>query len=177
MNLLKDQEFIKGVISICSVAFLISIFELVLYYTTVKSTFVNGINSLVEMVNVNVDIEVINIIKGISENDENTGDYINNLKLAFYIMFLLFILSIILYFINLLKIYKLTHRTYKGMYPVYISIFGIFIILMLFQIIILEISKKFNFGNIDELKLRFINSLIVSRNGEKIKIPDGNALF
>lgn len=181
-NLLKNTEFLRGLISIGVVAFLVSIFELVLYYVVIKKTFVEAINNMLDNVQI-YDLEdsiggdsMVNMLRGLSENDAKLAEYVNTLKMWIIILELGVILFFILWAYNKLKRNSRTEIFGTNLWPVAVNVLFIFMILMSFQLIIFQFSKSFNYGSDEEMDLRVVNAFLKTKGEPLIDLPSGTSL-
>lgn len=183
-KLINDPIFIRGIIGIFIVAIIMSIFELILYYKFAWPKFKDSILTKLNPIGIfdsddfSTHINtILNILKGISKNDENNDNYINSLKATImsFVIIILFILTLFMF--NRLEILTKNHIFGKDIIPIILNSVVVFIVLIIFQIIILFFSLNYNYGNEEELELRFVNSLLKARGEQEIDLPSGTDLF
>lgn len=184
IQIVNDPIFIRGVIGIFIVAIMMTIFELVLYYGFAWPKFKNSIITQLNDIGIfdskNIFTEnntVLNILKGVSKNDENSDNYTNSLKAGIMscIIIMLFFMLIFMW----VKLETITKNDIfgKDIVPVVLNSLAIFVILIIFQILVLFYSMDYNYGSQDEIELRFVNSLLKARNEEIIDLPSGTNIF
>lgn len=152
--------------------------ETIIYYGFVRKEFVNGINTgLLDNIDLDLPID-INLLEGISKNSEIRGNYINNLKLIIIVLELVVIFFMIIYMMGKIKLFKFKNTQESvSLKPTLINSVFILAILMSFQGIIVIVSGKFNYGSNNELKVRFVNSLLKAKGEPEIDIGSGTKLF
>ena len=185
-KLIHNENFIKGVIGILAVIILATTFEIILYYTVVKNTFIDGVDLLLEesesldIPNIPGGLTIKSLIIGLSENDESEGNYINNLKLTIMIFLIVVIFLLLIYFFNRLYILELKGRYSSNsdeLKAVFVNVILIFFVIVIFQLITLAVSNVFNFGGGDELLMSVYNIALEIRGKETIPLPSGNKLL
>jgi len=186
INIFSYDSFLRGLIAILIVGLSMTIFELCLYYIPIKKTFNSSIDNSLKQIYIGKYPIISGISEGLKITQEEAGERLNNYKLGIIVMEIIIILLVVVITwvhlnnvenkkINLSKvrnIKKFMYRSSKYNWGIIPNSIFVFVILMAIDIAIFFFAQSYKFGDTDEIKLRFVNSILKYQGKEQIEIPD-----
>lgn len=192
-----DNKFLYAIVSILAVAAFMTTYELLLYFFAVKPQFLAGLDRVSNVLDINTPPEIVGILNGFSNNSENVGNYTNNLKfliICLEISFMVLSMFVIIGWINnnrlnietpyITKVLRLNKNIIGNVQlsenvAAFMNFIIVLIPILFVQVTIFLFAKRYKYGSVDEIKLRFVNSVLKyqGRSNEIIPLPSGVKLI